>query len=150
MSGTEGQDLERDFGEPMRGIVKREVAHRTGAEAASNRRAELEKSIRDRLPPELEEPEGGWKVIPPDDLGDIRLGIDFGWTKSLHDRLLAIALAAGPGRKLGAAEMAEILMSRGQASRKRTSVINQVRTALADKPELYERTGVRTFRYRWH
>ena len=89
--------------------------------------------------------------MEPDDLTDLRTTISYEGTRNIHDKLLTIAHWAGP-RQLGVGQLAHLLVSAGQYRHNRHnrgSVQNQVRTALVEKPELYERTSVNTFRYRW-
>ena len=86
--------------------------------------------------------------MDPDDLTDLRTTISYVGTRNIHDKLLTIAHQAGP-RQLGVGQLAQLLVKAGQYRHNRGAVQNQVRTALLEKPELYERTSLNTFRYRW-
>ena len=132
----------------MRETVALEIKHRARASQACNRREAILEVLRHRFTDPEEAPPGGWPNVEPDDLTDLRTTISYEGTRNIHDKLLTIAHWAGP-RQLGVGQLAQLLVSAGQYRHNRGSVQNQVRAALVEKPELYERTSVNTFRYRW-
>ena len=145
----------------IRTAVIAETRHSSLAEAARQRRQLLEALIREQLPTPEEPPPDGWPRTHPHDLTDLAEGIDFQGTRNVQDRVLRVAHAAGH-RQMGVNQVTDLILRSGRhlrndrqhhsSTRHTHDLINLrsiVRATLIDNPELYERTGTGTFRYRW-